>query len=223
MKGRIAEIFDSVQGEGLYLGVEQVFVRFYGCNIACAYCDTKPDSFSEYEPEELLDEIKLYSHPVHSISFTGGEPLMQDGFLKEALTLTRGAGYKNYLETNGTLPLALEDVIDLVDIVAMDLKLPSSTGRNHYWDEHRRFLRIASRVEVFLKSVVSLATEESDLLEAVNLIRDINPAAVYILQPNSYDDSEQLTGKMKAFQEICRREKVTACIIPQMHKIMGIQ
>ncbi|MBP7836242.1 MAG: 7-carboxy-7-deazaguanine synthase QueE, partial [Candidatus Omnitrophica bacterium] len=60
MKGKIAEVFDSVQGEGLYLGEKQIFVRFYGCNLGCRFCDTKLQSFMEYEPEELFQELKLY-------------------------------------------------------------------------------------------------------------------------------------------------------------------
>src|SRR3990167_3151859 len=103
MTGKIAEVFDSIQGEGLYLGEKQIFVRFFGCNLSCKFCDTKSDRFTEYEPEELFEEIKLYHNSFHSISFTGGEPLLQNDCLKEVLKLTSGHGYKNYLETNGTL------------------------------------------------------------------------------------------------------------------------
>ena len=148
MKGRIAEVFDSIQGEGLYLGEKQIFVRFYGCNLECRFCDTKLKSFMEYEPEELFRELKLYQDKYHSVSFTGGEPLLQKDFLKEMLKMTRKDNFRNYLETNGVLYEELEDVIDYVDIVAMDLKLPSSTGLGDFWDEHRLFLKIASQREV---------------------------------------------------------------------------
>jgi len=132
MKAKIAEVFDSVQGEGLYLGERQIFVRFFDCNLNCSFCDTKPDRFTEYEPQELFQEIKLYHQHYHSISFTGGEPLLYKDFLKEILKLTRRHGYKHYLETNGTLAAELEELIDHIDIVAMDLKLPSSTGLGNF-------------------------------------------------------------------------------------------
>lgn len=223
MKGKIAEVFASVQGEGIYLGEKQIFVRFYGCNLNCDFCDTKLSSFIEYELQELFTEIKMYSNNCHSISFTGGEPLLQKDFLKEILKLTHNAGFKNYLETNGTLPEALEEVIQDLHIIAMDLKFPSSTGSEALWDVHRRFLEIASGKEVFLKAVICGSTKEDDLREAAKLIKDVNKSIILILQPNSYESSEHLTEKLKKFKEICWEEKITACIIPQMHKIMAVE
>jgi len=221
--GKITEVFDSVQGEGLYLGEKQLFVRFFGCNLNCSYCDTKLDWFTEYQPQELLEELKLYRDTYHSISFTGGEPLLQKDFLKEVVKLTRAAGFRNYLETNSTLPEALEEIIDYLDIVSMDLKLSSSTGLEQFWDKHRRSLEIASRKEVFLKAVICQSTEEEDLIEGLNLIKKINKSAILVLQPNSFENDGGLTEKLKKFKDICIKEKVIACIIPQIHKIVGIE
>ncbi|MCX5703562.1 MAG: 7-carboxy-7-deazaguanine synthase QueE, partial [Candidatus Omnitrophica bacterium] len=222
MKGKISEVFDSIQGEGLYCGERQIFVRFFGCNLKCGFCDIKPGRFMEYEPQGLLDGIKLYQDGFHSIAFTGGEPLLQKDFLKEILKLTHAQGYKNYLETNGTLSDELKEVIEYLDIVAMDLKLPSSTGLGHFWENHRRFLKIASDKEIFLKAVICQTTKEEDLRQGLELIKEINRAAVLILQPNSYENHDGLAAKLKNFKEICLKESVTTCIIPQMHKIVGI-
>lgn len=221
MKGKIAEVFESVQGEGVYLGESQIFVRFYGCNISCRFCDTRPQAFFEYDPQELHEEIKLYCGRHHSISFTGGEPLLQKDFLKEILKITAKQGHKNYLETNGTLPEALSEVIGYVDIVAMDLKLPSSTGLNNFWDLHRRFLKIASLKEVFLKSVVRHDTKDEDISEAINLIQEAHSAAVFVLQPDSYDNNRFLAGRLEELRQQCVKENVTTCVIPQMHKKAG--
>jgi len=223
MKARIAEVFETTQGEGLYLGERQLFVRFFGCNLSCSFCDTKLTRFMEYEPRELLEEIKLYKNVTSWVAFTGGEPLLQKDFLREILPLTREEGYKNYLETNGTLPGELEEVIDFLDIVAMDIKLPSSTGMGNLWKLQRRFLEVASRKEVFLKAVICQSTEERDLKDALNLIKEVNSAAVLVLQPNSYEHDERLREKLENYKEICRNEKITTCIIPQMHKIIGIK
>lgn len=222
LKAKVAEVFDSIQGEGYYLGEKQVFVRFFGCNLACRFCDTKLDAFKEYEPRELFDEILLYGNGYHSISFTGGEPLLQASFLRDILRLTHSEGFKNYLETNGTLPAELDRVIDLVDIVAMDVKLPSSTGIPHFWGIHRKFLKIASRKEVFLKAIISVSTNEEDMREALAVIKDINKAALLVLQPNTYE-RDILKDKLESFKQMCRDEGVVACVIPQMHKIMGLR
>jgi len=223
MKGKINDIFESIQGEGIYLGEEQLFVRFFGCNLECKFCDTQIHNFMEYEPQQLLQALEGYKNTCQAISFTGGEPLLQKDFLKEVMSLTKKQGYKNYLETNGILHQELEEVIDLVDIIAMDVKLPSSTGQRGFWQEHRAFLKIASRKEVFLKAVVCHGTEESDLRQALALIKEINPAAILVLQPNSFDDDERLRKKMHDFKEICAQEDVQGCIIPQIHKILKLE
>lgn len=223
MKGKIAEIFTSIQGEGIYLGEPQVFLRFFGCNLNCKFCDTKLEYFREYEPQELFGEIKKRFNNQHSISFTGGEPLLQKDFLKEVMRLTSAGGYKNYLETNGTLPQELKDVIDYTDIVAMDLKLPTSTGMKGFWADHSRFLEIASCKDAFLKAIICDSTQEEDFLAGIDLMRKLNKAVTIVLQPDSNSDYAAVEGKLENFRNICAQNNIAACIIPQAHKMMGLK
>jgi len=223
MKAKISEVFDSVQGEGLYLGERQIFVRFFDCNLKCSFCDTKSDRFMEYDPQELFKEIKLYRDKYHSISFTGGEPLLYKDFLKEILKLTGKHGHRHYLETNGTLAAELEELIEHIDIVAMDLKFPSSSGMGDLWDKHKSFLKVARRKEVFLKAIICQGTQEEDLRQALKLIKEISPGSILILQPNSNENQEILQEKLSKFKKICVQEGVTACAIPQIHKIVGVR
>ena len=81
MKSRISEVFSSIQGEGTLIGRRQVFVRFSGCNLSCNYCDTSksrdPLYGDEISTEELYKKVNgLLTPDFHSISFTGGEPLL---------------------------------------------------------------------------------------------------------------------------------------------------
>lgn len=223
MKGKVNEIFDSIQGEGIYLGRRQVFVRFFGCNLSCKFCDTPLSYFKECEPQEVMAEIRKFPAHFHSVSFTGGEPLMQKDFLKALVGLTREAGLVNYLETNGVLFKELESVIDYCDIIAMDLKIPSSTGLKDFWGEHRKFLTIAGRKDVFLKAVVSSATTEEDMRKAVALIKEADCAAPLVLQPNSLEQGPALKGTIEKFRKICAAGSVKARVIPQMHKLAGIR
>jgi organic radical activating enzyme len=223
MKGKIYDIFDSVQGEGIYLGEKQLFVRFFGCNLSCKFCDTKLEYFKEYEPQELVGELQRYGEDYHSVAFTGGEPLLQKDFLKEVLPLLRESGLKHYLETNGTLPEALTEIIEFLDIVAMDLKLPSSTQTRDFWQTHRHFLKIAAQKEVFLKAVICHSTLEEDLKAALEMIKETHPATTLVLQPNSYEDDWQLRHKIKKFRQVAIEENIATCVIAQVHKMAGLK
>ena len=120
----IKEIFQSIQGEALYIGEKQIFIRFCGCNLSCKYCDTDFKKDEEVKifgldkqlsnpvsAEKLLEIIKNYD--AKTISLTGGEPLLQTDFLREFLPLTNK---KIYLETNGTLPEKLLYMFVLVQV-----------------------------------------------------------------------------------------------------------
>ena len=96
----IKEIFQSIQGEGIYIGTNQLFIRFSRCNLNCGYCDTDFKSdLKEYTKDELVKIVNAYKN-IHSISLTGGEPLIETDFLVEFLPLIK---HKIYLETNGVL------------------------------------------------------------------------------------------------------------------------
>jgi len=223
MKGKIAEVFKSIQGEGIYFGEKQLFIRFFGCNLNCGFCDTHLTHFKEYDPDELFLELQVYGKDFASISFTGGEPLFQKDFLKSIMRLTSKYNFKNYLDTNGTLPDALADVIEYTDIISMDIKLPSSTGGKSFYNEHKRFLEIASTKELLIKMVICNSTLESELREAVDLIKEKNKYAVLVLQPNSEEEKNLLFEKTAHFKQICMKEDIITCVIPQMHKIINVR
>lgn len=155
-KTKIKEIFSSIQGEGPYVGVKQLFIRFCGCNLDCNYCDTNDATNQEYlemTPEELKEHIEAFSlKSLHSISLTGGEPLLWADFLAEFLPLLNN---KIYLETNSTLKDNLEKVIDFIHIISADIKLSSSSGIENSFALHDEFFRVARKYdkELFAKIV----------------------------------------------------------------------
>jgi len=224
MKGKVSEIFESVQGEGVYVGERQLFVRLSGCNLNCAYCDTDTSRFREYEPREVLDELKAFKGHFHSVSFTGGEPLLQKEFLGELMQLTRKEGWRNYLETNGTLYEPMAELAGLADIVAMDLKFPSSTGLKPCWNEHRKFLKACGSCELFLKAIICDTTRGEDIFESIALIKELRAGAVLVLQADSQSrDTETVNKIIESFSMLCQRSGIAVCAIPQMHKIIGIK
>ncbi|MCL5058290.1 MAG: 7-carboxy-7-deazaguanine synthase QueE [Actinobacteria bacterium] len=157
MKAAVREIFSSVQGEGPYVGTRQIFIRFDGCNLSCRYCDTarsgaarhcrveavpgKRDFVEVANPlsgPELVKLLQKYFNAGghHFTSLTGGEPLVHAEYLEGLLPAIKQMGLKVYLETNGTLYAELSRVIGLIDIVAMDIKLPGTSGCGPLWEKH---------------------------------------------------------------------------------------
>ena len=146
-KASIKEIFPSIQGEGPFIGYKQLFIRFSGCNLKCNYCDTEHlgDDCKLYEVEELVKIVNKHQD-CNSIALTGGEPLLHTGFLKEFLPQS---SLPAYLETNATLAGELGEVIDYIDYVSADIKLPSSTGGLELWDNHSRFFEVAKHKNLY--------------------------------------------------------------------------
>lgn len=221
MRGKVSEVFEGIQGEGIYQGLKQVFLRFYGCNMSCRFCDTKLNSYREYNSDDLLKRINSFNANYHSISLTGGEPLLQIDFLKSLLPKLKGI--KTYLETNGTLPEELSQIIDNIDIIAMDIKLPSSTGLKDFWKEHRGFLKTAIKKELFVKTVICKSTKLSDLRKAIELVTNLNKDIPFILQPNSFEMGRELMKKLRDFQDFCCHLLSCVRIIPQIHKFLGLR
>lgn len=221
-KAKIIEIFSSIQGEGLYVGQEQTFVRFYGCNLSCKFCDERHNrNFMECTASEVIDKVIDAGKSV--VSITGGEPLMQSDFLKEILPSLREKNLKIYLETNGTLDDKLLDVLELVDIISMDFKLPSSTGIESLWQEHERFLKIAMEKELFVKSVITPQTSISDIKTAAYIVSELNEDIPFILQPVSYNNKIKNIELLPAFFQEVKETLNNVRVIPQIHKIMGMK
>ena len=225
-EAKISEIFVSLQGEGIYAGVKQVFVRFYGCNISCTFCDTKIDSYKTFTGDALMSKILRYEEPFHSISLTGGEPLFQANFIKEFLEEYNKFYRKRiYLETNGVLHQELSKVINYVDTIAMDFKLPSSTKGKSHWEEHRKFLEIAAEKEVFTKAVITPDTTAEDIAQMADIVKKINPAIPIVLQPVFTPKAADRTSEssLERFRRILEGSSKRVEIIPQMHKEWGVQ
>lgn len=234
------EVFSSIQGEGKYVGYRQVFVRLAGCNMACAYCDTPASRRAEpagrvertpggrdfFAAANPVTPVVLAGHvnnllrsPHHSVSLTGGEPLCQAAAVAELAPLLAG---RVYLETNGTLPDELSCVLPHVDVIAMDIKLPSTSGRE-WWDEHRRFLRAAAARDLFVKVVLTAATGDDEFRQAIGLMAAVDRRIPVVLQPVS--PVHNVTGiapeAVLRLVALALADLDDVRVIPQTHKMMG--
>jgi organic radical activating enzyme len=231
MKAPITEIFASIQGEGLFVGEQQIFVRFADCNLQCDYCDTKSGKKAgKLTSTQVLDKVKaLKKNKVHSVSITGGEPLLYTEFLKELIPQIKSLGLKVYLETNGALPRELAQIVDLLDYVAMDIKLPSACGKT-LWQDHNIFLQILRNSSLlpgdyFVKIVLTSKTTLPEIKKAVEIIGRVDLSIPLILQPvTSLGRIKPVATKnIFSFQDYAQRSLQTVKVIPQIHKIIGVR
>ena len=216
---KITEIFESIQGEGLNIGEKHLFIRLLGCNLKCKYCDTNildDKNTVTLTKSALFDEIKHYS--ANTISFTGGEPLLQSEFLKDFLSENKKSLKKKiYLETNGSLPYNLRDVIEYIDVVAMDIKLESAAGQKNDFSVNDEFLLVARDSEVFAKVVFDENITDKEILEIANL--GIKHGIEIILQPKMpISKNLDMTG---IFQKLYKKYSRIR-LIPQVHKYLNL-
>jgi organic radical activating enzyme len=226
---RIVEIFSSLQGEGIYLGERQIFVRFGGCNLHCDYCDeprTIPIPSGEVmELNQFHSEVsRLKSEKKHrSLSWTGGEPLLHVPFLLSVMPWVRKEGLLNYLETNGTRVEAFKQVRDLCDIVAMDIKLPSSTGKE-LWSEHLEFLRALPK-KSFAKVILTDKTTEAEWRQVIRILQESSPDIPLILQPATPIREVRTIKPALAIKFLRQAQSLLkeVRLIPQWHPIWGLR
>lgn len=141
---QLTEVFHSVQGEGVHVGLPTTFVRFTGCSLRCAWCDT---TYSFYGGDAttvgaIVERVKTFL-PVKRVCLTGGEPLDQQDAALALLGALLDDGYECVLETSGGLSIAKADALARRErlLVSLDVKCPGSNmQRRNVW-ENLAFLR----------------------------------------------------------------------------------
>jgi organic radical activating enzyme len=231
IKAPIAEIFFSYQGEGIYIGKPQVFVRFSGCNLKCDYCDTKTNRKKYLSVNEIVQKIdklsKKHFQPGSKIdknvSLTGGEPLLYAEFLKKLLPVLKKKKYTIYLETNGTLPIELKKINKWVDTIAMDIKLPSACSKD-FFKEHKQFL-ITGKAGIFVKLVLTSKSKPGEIEKSVKLVKSVSSKIPFIFQPATPVIGCKTITPFLLYNlaDKSRKHLDFVTILPQMHKIWKIR
>ena len=249
----VSQIFSGIQGEGSRVGLRTLFFRLRGCNWNCLYCDTdssldgkarieiepgsrcfkeRANPLSVSEASDALSSLYRPSSGAVDLAVTGGEPLLYPSFLKALLSGWPDSGLPRphvLLETNGTLPEALEETFPLWDTVSMDIKLQSATGQPTPWDLHGRFLdKLREAPNTIIKLVVVHDTDLQELLQAVELLRLAGlKCPEIVLQPVTVGEGWPLKldcpppPQLLSMMELFAEQGFTCRVIPQTHKFLG--
>lgn len=203
----VNEIFKSIEGEGIRMGYPVTFIRLYGCNLNCSYCDTRYSCEGQDGTEMSVSEVieKAKEAGVKRITLTGGEPLIH----KNAEELVDGLvneGFEVNIETNGSVdiyPYIKENVI-----ITMDYKSISSGMADKMNHKNLKYLRNQD----VLKFVVE---DKKDLDDMKRIIETYSPSCSIFVSP--------VFGKIELpdMVDYIKDNELNECRIQvQLHKII---
>jgi organic radical activating enzyme len=176
----IAEIFESIQGEGPYVGTPALFIRTGKCNLACSWCDTpytwKPGktTYRSWTFEEIKNKIS--DSKLTHLVITGGEPLLQQPLI-EAIKKAFPEKFIE-VETNGTIPLTIPG--NIIDHFNISPKLANSKNTWYKLNLHS------------LKSIFKFVVQDKNDLDEIEkfvLNHGIERNKVYLMPEGTKHDT----------------------------------
>lgn len=217
---RVAEIYQSRQGEGFLTGTDSVFVRASGCNLRCWFCDTPYTSWSPEGDDLSVDEViaRIEEHSAQHVVITGGEPML----FSELIPLTarlRASGHHITIETAGTLYLPVE-----CDLMSLSPKLANSApdvDTASRW--HERHERSRSAPEVIrrligehpyqVKFVVGNLDDCVEVERYLQSMPEIDRSRAMLMPQGT--DAATLERQAAWLEEYCRLHDIAYC--PRRH------
>ena len=202
---KINEIFYSIQGEGKWSGIPNIFIRTTGCNLRCKYCDTKEayETGSEKKVADIINEISRYK--CNRVCVTGGEPLLQKDINNLISKLLRKK-YKILIETNGSIDI--KRIIDLKKVViSLDIKCPSSDMSEKMIFENINLLTKKDQLKFVINS-------KGDYEFSKKIIENYNIKSDIYFQP-------VWNSNIKKLAEWILKDNLDIRLSLQLHKIIG--
>lgn len=213
---KIAEIYKSIQGEGLLTGTPSVFIRASGCNLRCWFCDTPYASWrpegEDYAVDEIIAEVEEWD--VKHVVITGGEPMLFAEMIPLCRELKR-RGRHITIETAGTLYLPAA-----CDLMSISPKLSSSgpdPERHAHWARrHERqrlqrevLMRLMAEYDYQLKYVVDRVDDVAEVEEMLASLPAVSAERV-LLMPQGRT-MEEMTSRSLWLAELCHERGWAIC------------
>lgn len=220
----INSIYRATEGEGVFLGRPQIFVRYQGCAVGCINCDSK-DTWDFTESMGQSQDLVLESihkeglnGSIKNVSITGGDPL-HPGHVPHVLSLVKKLKEKKYyinIEAAGTR--VVDDLFDLVDYVSFDFKTPSTGVKTPLKNISKMITQYPGKFQI--KAVIQ---DKSDFTATLNAFKELsaehdNMNFPWVLTPCFNTDEE---FPMKRFVDVLTwNEEVGGVfrVIGQQHK-----
>lgn len=195
-----------------------------GCILKCPYCHNPEiiEGGKYLELDEILQKIEKSMDFIDSVVITGGEPLIQHEDVEKILKYSKNHELNTKIDTNGCFPDRLQNVINLLDYVALDIKAPfdkynkiigSDIGCNV-----RRSMEACIKGEVFLECRTTYVPYLMDIGDIVEIAKEIDPD-IYTLQ--QFRDKVVLDEKLQGTPIPSRDElrKIGERIKPFLKKV----
>lgn len=189
------------------IGKPSFVIWLCGCNLNCPFChnwkiaNSDPEFCSDVHVSKLIEEIKYARYLVDYVQVTGGEPLLQVEELKKLFAEVKDMGLKTSLNSNLTLSRFLSSIVDLVDHVATDIKIPQYMYGVDDWDK---------MFEEFLKSL-RILLEKGKEIELRVLVTKI-PIPYYIKVLESVG---RVLKNYEKFYIVFRRVRGRPVVVPR--------
>lgn len=223
----VIEIFNSIQGEGVFAGAQTYFVRFRGCDFKCSWCDEPLHRDHKADPvandvESIMSHLDITKARI--VTLTGGNPCIHN--LSDLVKELKGAGFEVHVETQGSI---MPDWLKFVDFITISPKGPSSGNETDLFKLQHK-LKNLRKVSKQIKPVVMVdrygAVSEEDLSYVKKLVK-MFPKTYMIVQLGD-DATADVKTYGTRYRILCEKiaefsDLVDVRVLPQLHKIGGIR
>jgi organic radical activating enzyme len=247
-RAALIEIFDSIQGEGRFVGAPMAFVRVATCPLRCSYCDT-PDSYvapARFEvatgggarhvpnPVAASEAAELVRAAVgprptpHPVSVTGGEPLVYPEFVR-ALGDALGPAHPMHLETAAIDAEALATCLPALAHLSADYKLLQTVQGHDHGAAHVACVEAAlahGGVSVDVKVVLVPEVDDDSVALALRRLRPFAAHIVLVLQPVTpfgAIDRAPTQAQVRRWLDLALQEGFVVRVLPQVHKVLAVR
>lgn len=191
---KVVETFNSIQGEGRFMGVPATFVRLFGCNLKCSFCD-EPKHTQQGLVKLMTEEAISKLCKQKLVIITGGEPSIND--INSLIEYLQDEGHNVAVETNGFSYTNIESA-DWITLSPKNLSRPTGV-----WNE--------------VKLLVS-QLNEPEMVHEIKYWKE-KLADVWVQPIN--ETHEINVSSLRVAMELALKYDVG--LSPQLHKILGVE